>query len=289
MTTFQLANALAKHTRYPDIMTMPASAMVEVLLAINGALQIVYSRMPAAHKMTTVSHTLRAPETVAVAFAARYTNTATTEAFTAAQVGCTALVGDDPDYNEITATDTILDEYLGATLDTTAIVYGDVIPIYDVIERITSPVLLFRDGRKVCELERWQQHFDRLTSGPGHPERYTMIPLGSSQGANPEFYVRVWPLPDVDYKVRFEAELATVRVTFPQVSQTPVNLPLNDRLCESVLLPIARGELTDSVVWSDPSTKARMQSKAAEARESIGLVPMDVAPGFNQVGTPAGY
>ncbi len=290
MTTLQLAHSLARHLKEKDLMQISAAAKLDILQAINSSLQTIYAAMPPAHKTTTISETLRAPVTVAFAVAERYTNVLLEPVFTEKQQGCTAFLADDASANEIVAPNAILDQYLGQALSGNATVYHDAVHIHDVIERVCAPPTLFRNGEQVRKLDRWQTDFDKLDKKtPGTPQRYCLIPCGSSQGANPEFYLRVWPMPDGDYKLRFDAEIATVRVTFPQITQSPVDLPVNDRIAESVLLPIARERLLISGEWADRSTASRVEKDAEKAMQQLKTMPWDIAPAFNAVGTPGNF
>lgn len=289
MTSVQLASLVSRNLRQPDITVMSAGALREVLVAINAALQIFYATIPGAHKRTTVSATLRAPATVSCDFAAKYANQTLNAPFTVAQRGCTVVIGDDPQWNEVVTTNAVLDGYMGLPLlDATATVYSDAVPLFDVIERVTSPVRLYRDGYCVKLLERNEQlrTFARRVGTPCH---FSLDPCGSSQGADPEFLLRVHPLPDGDYRIRFEAEFATIRVTFAQVQGTAVNLPVNDRFCESILLPLTEERLLASPEWVDHSKDAAVREAAARALASMRLIPHDVGPGNFTVGTERGY
>jgi len=288
MTSVQLASICSRNLRQPDLSLMPASVLREVLVAINAALQEFYAQLPGAHKRTTVSEILRAPETVAYEFAARYAQQTLNTPFTASMRGCTVLIGDDPQPNEVVSNNAVLDGFMGQALTGNAVVYHDAVPLYDVIERATSAVRLYRSGACVHELKRCED-FRAKVRACGSPTHYYLEPCGSSQGADPEFLLRVHPMPDGDYKIRFEAELATIRVTFAQVQGAAVNLPVNDRFCESILLPLTEEKLLVSPAWADP-TKAREIHNAADgARAALRLVPQDVGLPDNTVGTEEGF
>jgi hypothetical protein len=289
MTTLQLANALARHTRFPDLASTPADVRLEILHAINAALQTVYSRLPAAYKRQPFSALLRAPADVNLTFTAQYATTTTGDVFTEAQKRCTVLVSGDADYNQVTGLNSVRDAFTGSTLATTARVWSDAIPVDATIERLSKPLSVFRNGEKVTELTRWDEPYDVLAQPPGTPERYSVEPVAASQGSDPEFYLRVWPLPVDVFKIRAEVEISTVRVTFAQIVNAPAVLPIGERMAESILLPIAKAAFTDSTAWENPSTIARIRDGGAAAEEQIKLIAMDFAPGFNSVGTPAGY
>ena len=291
MTTIQLAHSLARHLTQPDLAQLDAAAKLDVMQAMNSALQVIYAAMPPAHKTTTISETLRGPVTVAFAVPARYANTLTAPVFAANQRGCTVFMGSDESANEIVAADAVLDQYTATPLSGNATIYHDAVHLYSTIERVVSQPSIFRNGEQVRYLERWQTDFDRLPKTIGTPLRYCVIPCGASQGADPRFYLRVWPLPDTDYKLRFDAELSAARVTFAQITTDPVALPLSDSIAESILLPLALGKLLGSPDWADKSspTTSRIERNATEAVAMLRLTPWDVAPAFNAVGTPAGF
>ena len=289
MTTIALASILCRRLRVPDLASAPAGQKREILLAINSALQRIYARMPAAHKRTTISVTLGAPETIAVEFTERFTNMLVEPAFDETHIGCTALVIDDPDGNEITGANSLLDDYHGTTLSGNALVYHNAVPLYEVIERLGSHPILSHDGKTIAELTPDHEGFSRLDKAIGAPQRYSLIGVGSSQGPEPEFLLKVWPWPDTNYKLRFEAELSTARVTFLQITQTPVNLALNDRLCESVLIPIALGRLTASPDWAQRDAIPRIIEDERAALSELTLVPADVSPGGTAIGRPGGF
>lgn len=289
MTSVQLASLIGRNLTQPDITLMPAPMLRDVLVALNGALQDFYRLIPATHKQTTVSEILRAPENVEFNISARYENQLLNSPFSTSMRGCSVLLAEDPETNEVVAPNAVLDGYLGTTLlGGTATVYHDAIPLFEVIERVTSHVRLMHGGKCIRELVR-DQSIRTLPLCVGRPTRYFLEPCGSGQGSDPEFILRVHPAPDVDYKVRFEAELTTVRVTFPQVQGTAVNLPVNDTHCESIILPMAEAKLLASAFWADRSKAAIIANAEQDALQAIKLIPHDVGLADNTCGTEAGF
>ena len=292
MTTLQLAHTLARRLECEDLASAPASQRLDVLQAINAALQIVYRLLPALAKATTISLTLRAPETVPFDIPQRFTNFLTAPAFTAAMTGCTVLVGDDATPNEIVSPGALLDEYAGQALTGNATVHHDAIQVEAIIARIIGEPRLYRGTEQVRELVRqqWRPEYTRSREqSPGVPQYYAIMPVGMSSPSTAPYLLRVWPAPSTDYKVRFEAELMPARVTFDQITHTPADLPLHEALCESALIPIALGELAFSPDWSNPATMNATLAAAERAREQIASIPMEVSTTPNEVGTPAGY
>ncbi len=289
MTTLALAHSLARHLREKDLTVMHAAAKGDILRAINAGLQKIARWMPMESKASAVSGTLRAAATVAFTFEARYLNETTAHVFTAAQKGCTVLLGDDPARNEIVGTNAVLDEYLGTALTGTATIYGDAVQIFEVIKRALSAPVLTHNGNQVRELVKRQEGSRILQHAIGRPELYWLEPVGSSQGGDPCYFFKVWPMPDTDYKFRFDAELAPARVTFDQITQRPADIALPEDTIESCLVPIALGELVTSPEWENPATIQIILGNATEALGGLRLQPAGFAAPFNIIGTPEGW
>lgn len=290
MTSIQLAHRCARLLTERDLTRLPANVLLEILDAINAGLQIVYSLLPENMRETTVSETLRAPETVAIEFTERYKNVTLNYPFTNAMRGCTTRICDDAADNEVVATNAVLDQYLGQSLTGNATVYHDCVPLYAVIDKIKSAVRLYDGASCIAELAR-NQRLRSIASARqiGTPRQYILESVGSSQNSDPAALLRVHPMPERDLRIRFECTLATVRVTFAQVSRDAVNLPVPDQLCESALVPITQAQLTDCKLWADPATKTSIEEKAQAAVAMLRRQPHDIGPGGNTVSTEEGF
>lgn len=288
MNTILIAQRLARHLDVPDPTDLPANAALDVLDAMNSGLQTVYANLPGIYRRTTLSHTFLPPVEVEIGFAAQFDRVLSSGQFDDAQA-CTVRIPGQPD-NEVVDSTTLLDRYTGTDLSVTATVYRDAAPVEDVIERITGAVRLFGESGQ-CILTRDERIRERRRDDcpPGQPRHYYIDPVGASQGGSPEFFLRVWPLPDAVYTVRMEAELGPKRMTFYHLSQA-VELPLADRWVEDLFLPVAEARLTRSHLWRDRGKISRIEQDAADVlANKIPRVAPQIAPSENRVGTPKGF
>lgn len=302
MNSIQLAQRLARNMSYSDLSTMPGAAMLDVVDAINAGLQELYSLLPSNYKQTAVSTTLKGPQSVAVTVESRYSNLITSNAFTQEMQGCTVNVNDDTHDNEVTGPNSLLDGFVGSVLSGTAMVHFDAVPILSVVERITSNPRIYRGDGTWWPLQR-REDFKETGIGivyngwrasnikrqTGRPLVYLLEQAGASQGAGIEFFFRVYPMPDTDYTLRFEAELSPGQITFSNVTQAAVKIPVNERLASSVLVPICEDYLLRSPFFKDktPTTLSLFSKAADRAREQArNRVARDILRPDNSIGTP---
>lgn len=287
MTSIQLAARLARHLTTPDLATMPGPAQLDIVDAINAAIGEIFPMLPGHYRRTTCSETLRAPRTADFAFAARYDTELTSSLFTTSETGCTVRLGDDQHDNEITAVNSVLDGYIGATLSGTATIYRDATSIPEVIERINGRVVAEKlDGTRTVlvhnpEIRRYKRQI-------GTPTEYMLDPVGAVQGSEPVCLLRVHPMPDVDYIIRFDAELSSIHVTWAQIQGVGVNIPVPQRIAESALLPVALEKLTISTFWAQREAIPAIQSIAQSGRAILMSLPQNITGG-NTVATEGGF
>lgn len=302
MNTVQLAQRLATRLNVRDTTLLEAEPALDVLAAINGGIQEYFAHAPSLYKRTTLSHALRAPETLSVTFTSKYANTVEDDTFATAMMGCTLRFDNGMADTVITGTNSVLDDWLHDDLTQPATVFYDVVPIQDVIEQILEPVRvhdatranptrLHRDERLRGGRARWRESGLEafVTAEAGRPEAYYLEPVGGSQGGEPEFLLRVAPRPLVDYTIKFEAELGPRAVTFAELSiATTVGVPGNR--IESILLPLCEAHLTASRFWRDPRAAGDVMGKAENLKGNrLRTMTGDIAPARNQMGTPAGF
>ena len=302
MTSVQLAQRLARHLTQTDLATLPGNAMLDILDAANAGLQDLYKLLPGIYKETALSTTLKAPTNVSVEMDAKYSNLLSSDAFTEDMRGCTVNISDDPHDNEITGTNSVLDGFVGNVLAGNAQIHHDAVPLVDVIERVTSDPVCYRadgtwfplsrhDGFREGGMQWYYGAFPAaiIKKQAGQPRIYTLEPVGVSQGADLEFFFRVYPMPDTDYTVRFRAELAPRILIYPNITGTAVSIPVNDRLCNSTLVPLCEEHLLRSPYFKDRTpTNLKVFTDAAEkARDTArNLVARDILKPNNSIGTP---
>jgi len=312
MNTLELSQRLGRNLRVEDSTDLPAAAALDVLSAINAGVSCFYKYLASAYRQTTLSVVLRAPEMITgVTFAARYSRNLSGDTFEDRQRGCTVRFNTGAD-NEITGRNTVLDDWLEDTLTVDATVYHDAVGLEYVIKRIIGDVRIYLgNGRRAVRVlmrdERLRRGYWNVSPyGPGEagiwdiygftnastigcPRYYYIDPVGASQGGDPQFYLRVLPLPDIDYTVRFEAELGPRKITFGELKQA-VRVPVAEDYAEDMLVPLCEAQLTRSRFWADADSKKDVLAKAEEVKtRELAMVAPEVGMRWNQVGTPAGF
>lgn len=311
MNSLQLSQRLARNLSVTDPFDLDADVALDVLSAINAGLNSFYRNAPGIYRRTTLSHTVRAPRAVSVVFLEQYSRLVGNDTFEARDQGCTVRFGDGSADNIVTGPNSLLDNYLGETLSLDATLYADAVPVQDVIERIighvrlydrarTSPTPLTRheglrgglgQRRRIGDRDDLENinTIDGITAGAiGRPRYYYLDPMGASQGAEPEFLLRLAPLPDLDYTIRMEAELSTQRIIFSDLTVAR-EIVVGSSYIDDILIPLCEAELVTSSFWRDKTQVQLIQTKAEKALAKMGAIPSDVGPSSNLVGTPAGF
>jgi hypothetical protein len=311
MNSIQLAQRLARNLAVEDVFNLEDQAALDVLAAMNAGIGTFYREMPGIYKRTTLSCTLRSPRTLSVVFNAKYSNRVADDSFETRDMGCTIRFNNGAADSIVTASNAVLDDYLMDALSTDATIYSDVVPLQDVIERVigavrlysatkSEPTPLIRDERlRGGRARRWMPSlapdeivypFDAAyLSEIGRPRYYYLDPVGSSQGGEPEFLLRVAPMPDTDYTVRMEAELSTERIVFADL-KTARAIYVADAYIEDILVPLCEAELVTSKFWRDARQQTAVVTRAQNVlANKMPKIPTDVAPTSNGVGRPWGY
>lgn len=318
MNSIQLFQRLARNLNVPDVFNLPADAALDVLAAGNGGLATFYREMPGIYRRTTLSYAIRTPRTLNVTFTAKYSRLVAADTFAVRENGCTVRFTNGGADHVVTGQNSVLDDYIGADAGQAigATLYSDAVPVQDVIERIIGHVRLYdtTNGLPTMVLrdERLRGGGATRTGGMGagdgqfypyegewacgvidRPRYYYLEPMGASQGAEPEFLLRVAPLPDADYTIRMEAELSTQRLTMADIT-TARTINVSEAYLDDILVPLCEAELVTSRFWQ--SDGGRADSKAAALNRAAGVmankmpkIPMDIAPAGNRVGTPRGF
>lgn len=291
MTSIQLAQRLARNLKVTDLASYGAMDMLELLAAMNAGIQTVWRTLPPKFRTTTVSALLAAPVAVGVTVDGLLSSTLTTDAFTEAQRGGTVRVSDDPRDNEVTGTRNLRDPFLGATLAGTATVYSDARQIYDVVERIVSDVRCYKADGTYLALARIEPAAGALHGlrQSGVPATYSLEAVGVDQLGDSQFVLRVYPLPDAHYIIRFEAETGPRAIGFANLLTSAVDVPVKDEFCHSALIPICEEELLRSPLWGDRKTAGLTTAAADRARAMLRNRAGDIGLPTNTLGTPAGY
>ncbi len=210
------------------------------------------------------------------------------------------------------AANAVLDDWLMDDLGPiTATIYSDVIPIQDVIERVigavrvydatrAEPTPLVRDERlRAGRARRWWGGFTpediwypsdaAYLNEIGRPRYYYLDPVGESQGLEPEFLLRVAPMPDTDYTVRMEAELSTQRLKMQDLTVARPIL-IADAYVDDIFVPLCEAELAKSKYWADPGSRdVVLKNRDFVIANKMNKIPRDVGAPMNAVGRPWGF
>lgn len=285
MQTTELADRLCRRLDVSNLGNAPADVHRDILDAINAALQEFYRKAPEHMRRIQISRTLRAE--VSQNATVQTGSNAITGGFSDDDAGRTILIGDDDAYNILTTGTTLLDAYRGTLQGSVQCrIYGDAIafPGFE-IERIADTLVLDNGQSMTREREaRFSGKGETFRRTTGQPTRYLVDLIGTTA---PFPVVRVDPLPDRDYSVRFRAIFATARIG-QRAILTPQALPVPAQFGETILLPLAHEYLVASPYWNgNPELATRTVDAAARARQALQMIPSTVDQGRNRIGTPA--
>lgn len=179
-------------------------------------------------------------------------------------IGQTVRIGDDPfdneisDYSEVTRTATLVRPYSGTTLaDGVGSLYMDTIILPDAVMSVIPPVLIpgehelkplrsQRDVMLFSDAYNFHSYADTVV-GPGSTviaeNRDIDVPVGfyvenyRRASGKTTLRLRVSPLPDKEYALRFDVRLGAPEVT---ALNTTTEIPVPQNYAHSVFLPIVR-------------------------------------------------
>lgn len=184
--------------------------------------------------------------------------------FTASMLGQTVRLGDDPFDNELAAFDaatrtaTLVRPYSGSTLgDGTGMLFMDTIILPDAVMSVIPPVLIHgehelkplrsqRDVMLFSDAYNYHSYSDTVV-GPGSTviaeNRDTDVPVGfyvenyRRASGKTTLRLRVSPLPDKEYALRFDVRLGAPEIT---ALNTTTEIPVPQNYAHSVFIPIVR-------------------------------------------------
>ena len=287
MTTYELAERLARRLKKGNLTALSAAAAMDVVEAINTGLQEAYDRLPAWQRRTTLSFPLAAPASVSVGV----TNGATalsSGTFSAAQVGRSVVLNGDSNWNQVASTTALLDAYQGSTGTVSGTVYGDVISsALTNLDGFASP-LRFADSREELAQYNMRTAQPYRSGEVGKPRYYWVEAGGASLAGSPVALLRVFPAPSVAYVLRAEVEFRPSIITFSGLHAAGT-IPLADQFLHRALIPLCEERLLRSPEWADASLSRLVLGDAEAARRFLeGQRPSAGVPS-NRVFTPAGY
>lgn len=287
MTTFELAERLARRLKKGHFTALSMAAAMDVLEAINAGLQECYELLPAWQRKTTVSLTVAAPVSVNLSVVHGSVDLAGGGSiFTEAQIGRSVVVAGDTNWNEVQSTTKLLDEYQGETGVKAATIYGD--SVYNDLTSfegfISHPRLA--DSRE--ELIPFNPRAAERQAEIGRPRYYWTEPAAAALGATPPVYLRVFPAPDRAYVLRVDMEFRPAVLRYASLHAAST-IPLADQLLHRALIPLCEVRLLRSPEWGDASKNNLVLEDAKSARGFLFNQRPAAAVPANRVFTPAGY
>jgi hypothetical protein len=268
MKTLELAQRLVRNLKVKDIAKLTADQSLVLLDAINGGIQQFYTCAPDAYRTTTLSGMLTGPMTVSLGM------NIGDNLFTGYEVGtdkkgCTIRIEGDEVDNQVTSGNSLLNDFQGYTGTKSATLFGDCIGFDGYLMRMSShPVL---NGTIQLKAKSFLTRKEI-----GQPKYYAIEAVGQSQGANPDFYIRVDPLPDKVYTLSFTGELTPKRFTMDDLTAN-ATLPVKDCHIETMLVPLCAGQLAESDLWALEATRKLAMDKATEAVKFCFNLPEEIS------------
>lgn len=289
MTIVEAVSRLARHHARRDYSALTVAELADAVQGLNFAMQQLYQQLPVGYRHKTVSMLVPGPrETNIVAFHGATTLQAV--AFDEDEFGRTVVTSGDSIRHRVGGTAELADAWLGATGTHPVTIYGDAVAgsEYPLERLVSAPVILSANGE-----ERTLAHYppnehgcgDIALGSVGEPRVYWLQMVGNSQGLEPVMLIRVLPLPDRPYRMRYVASFGPRRIRVADV-ETGAPLPVPENFADA-LLALALVHLASLPGWTVDVARAREGAAAALQFIQLSRIPLHAAP--NRVGTPRGY
>lgn len=284
MTTVELGQLLTRNTSVDDLAGCSAQDAMELIRVMNEGMQMFYKLAPTRWSRTGASALILEPTTVSCDVTAN--STAVSNApFTAAMRGCTAKLEGADTFNEIVSTNQLLHAWTGSTGTVTATVYYDAIAITDfTVEKIVNDPVIVETDKRLVRQEQFESEASvypfrygspggvgrnvRMTST--YPSFYRVNYVGNSYQANTGDAVVILmmdPLPLSKFNVRFDIQVRPGSYRIGALT-TASDIPVDDSLAYSTLLPLCERGLLRSPIWNGTEM-------AAKAVDSAGQLAME--------------
>ncbi len=294
MTIVEYLHRLGRHARGNDFTKLSMSEQSDLINAANEALQQSYNLLPQYYKEITEGFFLPGPQTVSVGVT-QFSNIVTGIAFTDNQIGCTIVISGDPQWNQVIASDRLMNPYMGDTGTTNAQLYGDAwystrFPFDRVIGNpcFTNPNLGVLNWNWISNagtpVVPWL-----FQNQVGQPCTWWTQMLGNSEGNEPLMVLRFAPAPNQNYSLRIRTSFWPKRITLANINSAST-LVCPDQYLETVFIPLGLRALMSTPVWDSSKNDNDVVVASAERAEAFAkLQPGQNASPNNRVCTPRGY
>lgn len=287
MKAIAFGNRLARDLDEKSVIDLTADVRLELVDAINGGLQTLHGLAPAESKITTGSIVIAAPTTITIGVTNGSADI-TGYSFTTDQLYDTIRISGDDIDNQVIGNTQLLHPYKGSTGTVSATIYCDGVAIMEPYDELVGDPMVLETGR--CLTHHRNRSVSWQHKQVAEPRFYWVEANARNQNSPAPSVLRFDRLPDRTYRIEAQFTLAPARITFSDLLAPGASIPLRAEFVEVYLLPIARGILTSSRLWKDPTTKAQARDEATAAERKYELlVPRTLATPNNRVRTKAGY
>lgn len=285
MKAFAIANRLLRDFDETAFTNLSSAARMEVVDAINGALQMLDAVAPIHTKLTTAGIYLQPSTAMSIGVTQGLTEVTGT-IFTEEDYGKTLRIDGDNIDNQVVGISELLHPYIGPTDTVNATLYSDSVTLQEPYGELVGDPTIMETGRKLVHQKSVLSCYSQKPVGP--PTCYWVE--ANAQASSGMAMIRFNTLPDRAYRIQVEVTVAPTKVSLVDLLSPGPEVRLRASYIESYLLPIARGLLTLSTSWANKDTMvaAREAAQASEAKFSL-LTPSTLATPHNSAGTPRGF
>jgi hypothetical protein len=293
MTIVQLFHRIGRRSKGGDFTKLSMTEQTDIAEAANTGLQEVYNALPAYFKEITEGFLLPAPQPITLAVI-QNSNVLSSGVFTEEQIGRSVVLDGDPSWNQVIATDRLLNPYIGATGTVNGTLYGDSVysQRYPFDRIIGNPMfanqnnayLMRREmmrGNQGSALWPWQQKV-------GVPMIWWVQMLGNSQGNEPLMVLRFAPAPSIAYSINIRMSYWPKRLTLADYDAA-TTLPVPDQFLESCLIPLAIRAFMSSPCYQSNNDDVAVNARAENGLQFIKNQPGQPASPNNRIFTPFGF
>lgn len=288
MNALAFSNRLLRDLKQNSLAELAADERQEIQDAINGGIQQLDSVAPVHTKKTTGAIYIEPSVTIQLGVM-NGSQVVTGGEFVIEQYGRTVRLEGDSIDNKVFGGSELLFPYGGPTGTVTATILSDAVPIPVRYTEFIGDMTILETGCKVAPNRHVCDHLHRRRE-MGTPRFFWAEPTAMNQNPPAPMVLRFHPIPDRAYRLSFEVMLAPARIEFSDLLSATTEIPLRPEHVEQYLLPIARGLMTTSSQWADPSTISaiRQSAQAAEARYAT-MISTTLATPRNRAGTKRGF
>jgi hypothetical protein len=288
MRVIAFTKRLMRDLREQDPAQMSVDMRMELLDAINSSIQRVNALSPVHTRITTASLELAPPVSVTLQVE-NGSNGFAGYLATDTDLYCTIRIDGDPVDNQITGAGEMLFNYDGPTGTAQATLYHDALTLPQSIAEITGvPMLL--DHRTELEQDSTGEMRGSRERAVGRPRFWWVEPNAIITMPPGPAVFRVDSLPPTRTRIQAEVMTSANRITLEEMLSSEAVMPFREDTIESCLLPVTRGALAESGLWSNPETKAAASSRAESALAAYSILSSSfLATPAHRIGTPRGF